>query len=501
MTNEENLEEELTENEPADDSAPGTKPEEQLQAIIDAAKNARMTPDDEGRAMELLKQTIPGGPKALPATLDAILTLPWSAGVKAVSDAWPETKPAGRARLIAGLGKSDSDVSRRIRLSLARGLHAQDPATALKLITSVCEAMGGAQGGSSTKDRQIFANVMLGKARPWIMNVSMTEMKPADAQKLITPSLESCAQAPIFTQIWVLRWICDANQFDTLPPEHIESIGKSINRWQARWHKELRKIIPQLPDSLEAALANGPARPPAHAPAPAQEGANEVDSTETGELAAPSDESQSELPLDEDDEDEEDDAPEAEDRRDEPRPAPAPRQQRESQGRGGRDRDRDRDRGQGGPFDLNRSLRDIESYVARLRSELQQAQATARRSDRGDRGDRGGRGRGQQPAASSEDLEEMRRFNAQLEEQNQELRHRIEELTSDHEDRAATLEIDDSLEQFKRFLGLKLKEDFADYNAISREALNEVVRRHAHEILGRIFGVLQGEGVRFDQEG
>jgi cell division septum initiation protein DivIVA len=102
--------------------------------------------------------------------------------------------------------------------------------------------------------------------------------------------------------------------------------------------------------------------------------------------------------------------------------------------------------------------------------------------------------------ASAEELDEMRRHNQQLEEQNHELRQRIEELTSDHEDRAATLEINDALEQFKTYLGLKLKDDFADYTAISREALNEVVRRHAHEILGRIFSLLQSEGVRFDRD-
>jgi hypothetical protein len=486
MTNEENLDEELIDNEPGDESSPGSRPEEQLQAIIDASKTNRLTPADEEKAVELLKQTIPGGPKALTATLDAILTLPWSAGVKAVTEAWPETKPAGRTRLLIGLAKTDSDVSRRIRLSLARGLHAQDPGASLKLITSVCEAMGGAQGGSSTKDRQIFANVMLGKARPWIMNVSMTEMKPSDAQKLITPTLESCGQAPIFTQIWVLRWICDSEKFDTLPPEHIDSIGKSINRWQPRWHKELRKIIPKLPESLEAALSNAPGRPqplPAAAPLPA----GVPDTAPETDPDAPADENHEELPLDE----EVDGEPsEGEAHAAEPRPAPAQRPLRpaqEPQQRGGRH--------QSGPFDLNRSLRDIESYVARLRSELQQAQASARRREPVERN----RGRAQ-PAVSNEEMDELRRFNVQIEEQNAELRHRIEELTSDHEDRAATLEISDSLDQFKHFLGLKLKDDFADYSAISREALNEVVRRHAHEILGRIFAVLQAEGVRFDWE-
>jgi DNA-binding transcriptional MerR regulator len=484
MTPEENLEDPSS-TEQTDEPSSGSKPEEQLQALLEAAKTTRLSPADEDRAVELVKETIAGGPKALAASLEALLSLPWSSGVKAVAEAWPETKPAGRARLLAALAKADSDVSRRIRLSLARGLHAQDPSASLKLITGVCEAMGGAQGGSSTKDRQIFANVMLGKARPWLMNIAMAEMKPAEAQKLITPALESCHQAPIFTQIWVLRWICDADKFESLPPEHIESIAKSISRWQPRWQKELRKIIPKLPDSLEAALAHFAGRPSAPAPAPVRA----AESTAGGEApAAP--------PLDADDEEEDEERFESAAEEARP-PAPAPAQsplRSEQEHRSSRDRPQPGP----GPFDLNRSLREIESYVARLRSELQQAQAAARRREPAPERHRG---RSQGPAASAEELEDLRRHNHQIEEQNEELRRRIDELTGDHEDRAATLEISDSLEQFKTFLGLKLKEDFADYTAISRESLNEVVRRHAHEILGRVFSVLQGEGVRFDREG
>jgi DNA-binding transcriptional MerR regulator len=457
------------ESEPVDEGPSGSKPEEQLQAILETAKSARLGPGDEERAVELLKQAIPGGPKALPTILEAILSLPWNAAVRAVTEAWPETKPAGRTRLLTGLAKVDTEVSRRIRLSLARGLHAQDPGAALKLISGVCEAMGGAQGGSTTKDRQVFANVMLGKARPWLMNVSMAEMKPADALKLITPALESCHQAPIFTQIWVLRWIVDAEKFDCLPPEHIDSIGKSINRWQPRWQKELRKIIPKLPESLETALANATGRPPAGAPI---------------EMAAA--EAHSAAPEAETD-DEEEREMFVERTAEGPAVAQPPAEPRRSS----------RDRQQPGPFDLNRSLREIESYVAKLRGELQQAQAAARRREPAP--DRH-RGRAQVVAGSPEEIEELRRHNQQLEEQNLELRNRIEDLMGDHEDRAATLEIGDALQQFKSFLGLKLKEDFADYTAISRESLNEVVRRHAHEILGRIFTILQAEGVRFDQE-
>jgi hypothetical protein len=472
---------ELADDADQPDDPSGSRPEQQLQAILETAKTGRLAPGEEERAIDLLKQTIPGGPKALPATIDALLTLPWNASVKAATDAWPATKPAGRARLATGLAKADSDSSRRIRLSLARGLHAQDAAVALKLISSVCEAMGGAQGGSTTKDRQIFANVMLGKARPWLMNIAMADMKPADALKLIIPALESCQQAPIFTQIWVLRWVCDAGKFDALTPEHIESIGKVVSRWQSRWQKELRKLIPALPESLEAAIAAAGGRAGGHAPAPAPAAPARPEAAE-----------EDPEPPDDDEEDDEEDEPDEEIDSGETRsPAPPPRAQ--EQRRSGRDRQQ-----QGGPFDLNRSLREIESYVARLRSELQQAQATARRREPG--GERS-RGRGQQaPAGSPEEIDELRRHNQQIEEQNLELRSRIEELLADHEDRAATLEISDSLEQFKKFLGLKLKEDFADYNAISRESLNEVVRRHAHEILGRIFAVLRAEGVKFDAE-
>jgi hypothetical protein len=461
-----------------DGAASTGRPEAQLQEIVEAAKESRLAPGDENRAIELLEQTITGGPKALPATLDAILTLPWNLGVKAVTEAWPETKPAGRTRLLTGLAKADSDVSRRIRLSLARGLHAQDPASAFKLLLGVCEAMGGAQGGSSTKDRQIFANVMLGKARPWLMNIAMADLKPAEAQKLITPALESCHQAPIFTQIWVLRWICDAGKFETLPPEHIDSIGKSINRWQPRWRKELRKIIPKLPEPLEAVLVDSENRrgPVSGVPVTA--------ATPTGEADFPV---ADEGARDEDAAESADEEPRSHEVREPAMRSRAPEPIRS----------RDRQQAAQGPFDLNRSLRDIEAYVVRLRGDLQQAQLAARRREPAP--DRG-RGRVSQTSASAEEFDELRRHNAQLEAQNEELVQRIEELTNDHEDRASTLEIADPLEQFKTYLGLKLKEDFADYTAISRESLTEVVRRHAHEVLGRVFEVLKAEGVKFEKK-
>ncbi len=461
---------EETEDNPQGEQEPGETPTETSQGlpeIIEKARASRLPSAMEDRAVNLLKEAITGGPEAQAGALEALLALPWSIGVRAVTEAWPGLEPEGRGGLIAGLAGIDTEVSRRIRLSLARALHPQDAESALGLVTSVCEAMGGAGGGSTTKDRQIFASVLLGKAKPWLMNISMAEMTPGQALTIMTPALESCGLAPIFTQIWVLRWICDAEKFDALPPEHIESIAKSINRWQPRWRKELRKIISKLPESLEAALGGSTVAAPAAIQPEGEAAAEEPDTDEEGES-------------DHDTEDEED---EEEDEEEDVAPEPRP---------GRRSR---RERQQGGTFDLGRTLREIETYVARLRSELQQAQVAARRREPG-----AGRQRGR-PAEPVEDMDELRRYNQQLEEQNEELRRRFEELASDHEDRAAIIEISDTLEQFKTLLGLKLKEDFADYTAIGRESPSEVVRRHALEVLGRVFAVLEAEGVKFKDQG
>ena len=454
------------------------KPEEQLQALLEAAKTARLSPADEETAGQLLKQTLGGGPKAAGPSLDALILLPWSVGVKAVTETWPELKPTARTRLITGLTKMDSDGSKRMRLSLARGLYAQDPASAIKMLMSVAESMSTAEGGAPSKDRQTFANVLIGKAKPWLMNIALGEMKPAEALKLMQVALETCQYAPIFTQIWMLRWIAEADKFDAFPPEQVENIAKTIQRWQPRWRKELRKTVTKLPPPIEAVLAadaalpERPERQERTSPPPA-EGRGEQEPREQGPPREQ--EPRSELP-----------------------PAEAPLQ-RVARGPEPSPRERDRRPQQGanapqGHFDLTRTLRDIEGYVVRLRSDLAQAQTSARRREPAP-----ARGRNAPlPPVSNAELDELRRHNDQLESQNQELRQRLEELTSDHEDRAATLDTNDALEQFKILLGLKLKEDLADYNAISRESLNEVVRRHSQELLAHIFSVLKAEGVRFD---
>src|SRR2546427_10137901 len=105
------------------------KPEKTLQSLAETAKSARLSPADEDHAAQLLTESLASGKKGLAASLDALVVLPWSIGVKAVSECWPQLKPGARSQFLTAVGKLDSDAAKRIRLSLARGLFSQDAAS------------------------------------------------------------------------------------------------------------------------------------------------------------------------------------------------------------------------------------------------------------------------------------------------------------------------------------------------------------------------------------
>src|SRR5207249_4531015 len=95
------------------------------------------------------------------------------------------------------------------------------------------------------------------------------------------------------------------------------------------------------------------------------------------------------------------------------------------------------------------------------------------------------------------DSESLRRHNVQLQETVEDLRRQLEELASDHEDRASVLDGSDELQQFKTLLGVKLGQDFSDFETLRDEPATEVVRRHLRDLLDHIFKVLNAEGVEF----
>jgi hypothetical protein len=146
--------------------------------------------------------------------------------------------------------------------------------------------------------------------------------------------------------------------------------------------------------------------------------------------------------------------------------------------------------------------------VAGLRSELQAAQKQLRQRDDDPRRGR----RGERPAApvaipGELSAEELLRVNQQLESRNAELKTRIDELTVDSEERAASIGLitdapaPDAAEQLRTILGFKLKDDFEDFIALQQEARDLVVQQHYRSVLQHVFEVLVAEGVQLPNMG
>lgn len=421
--------------------------------LVEVSLNARLSPAEEDEAAQLLRAALAADRAALAQALESSLSLPWSIGVKATGDAWPELKPTARRYIIAGLREHKNEAGRRYRLSLARGLIAVDAAASRKLAVEVCVEMLGEDGnGMGPRDRQCFANVFIGKGKPWILHFPIAEWQPAESDPLIAAAISACFNGgcPPFTQLALLKWIAEAGRIGNLSERAVAAIQRTVSRWQAKWKAELREAaIADLPEPIADAAAQPPEAPSEAAPEPRE------------------------------------DEPEGEEFREQEEP---PRRSRRESGPVRRGNQRG-----GEAFDLTAALRQIDAHVMSLRGELHQAQTALRGKPAGPSRGRTGRS---EATETPEDIDALRRHNERLEETVSELRERMEELAADHEDHAAALEGGDPL---KVLLGLKLREDHAVYEALRAEQQDAVVRTHLRDVLAHIFEVLEAEGVRFEE--
>jgi hypothetical protein len=156
----------------------------------------------------------------------------------------------------------------------------------------------------------------------------------------------------------------------------------------------------------------------------------------------------------------------------------------------------------GAPFNLQETLRQVESYVNGLRGELQTAQRQLRQRE----DDRRARRPERPPAVSNPgelSVEELIRLNQQLEFRNAELQARIDDLTIDSEVRAASRGLitdaqpPDPNTELRTLLGFKLKEDREDFLALEQEARDLVVQQYYRTVLRHVFEVLDAEGIQF----
>jgi len=432
---------------------------ETLAKLVEAAKSARLSPEQEIAAAEILKELLLAGKAGIASAVEPMTNLPWVAGVDAVIKSWPDLKVTARRQLVTGLAAQETESGRRFRLSLGRGMLNHDAATAFKLIEAVCvEMKSGETGELSPKDRQIFMNVLIGKGKPWLLHLPLADLKPAAANSIIHCALATCfpGQCPPLTQASVVRWIAAAGKLEKQPASLLELIAKSASRWHPKLKAELKKDIPELPTVIDEAIKQMPVREqkaPLPAPGKIEPARREVKERkpDTGPVQ---------------------------------KPAPV-------------------------GFDLNQALRQIESHVNSLKSELTQSKNELRQV----RDQSKGRGRDRSreredtavPAPAAGQMDELQRHNRQLEENITELRQRLEELTADHEDIATSMRahdatpLEDEKEQFKALLGIKLRTNYAEFKELVKEPIDEVYREPFRLLLKDVFDILESQGIQLHE--
>ncbi len=490
---------------PAAPAEPGD-PVDELHQIAEAAQRGRLSQMQEERAAVLLREALRGGRTGVARAVETLPLLPWLTGVRAFESVWPELTAGFRTQLFSGLAKDGSEAARRVRLSLARALFKIDVPAALKLAVNVVKDMHDKEAdGISASDALTFSNVFIGRGRPWVAQLPLAELKPADGDLLVHLALLSAfAQPhPPVTQLGILKWAQENGRLDKLRETALSAVADGVGRWNAKWQNATRNEIADLPEAIAAALK--PAETSDPESREIEPPTTEETAEETGE-ATPrkerpvyvSREEEARLRAQEEggaappepQEMESADDEEKEDESNEPRRTREPRDRREprqQQSRGAQ------------PFNVTQALRQIESHVNSLRVELENAKSKLRSRDfEGQRAQR----RPDVPVIEGEPTpEELARLNRQLELRNTELQTRIDELTQHAEDVAASTgalgdqPVTDLDSQLRALLALKLQEDYADFLALELERNDVVVQQHYRTLIRHLFEVLLAQGV------
>ncbi|MEO6788497.1 MAG: hypothetical protein ABI318_20435, partial [Chthoniobacteraceae bacterium] len=505
----------------------------ELAALAQTGNTNRLSPADEDRATRLMRNCLLESGDGISAALAAMPQLPWILGVRAIENAWQELPADSRAAVLDGLTKMDTDNGYRLRLSMARSLARVELSEAVKVAAATCRSMwSSADGTLKPEHSKLIGNVFIGRGKPWVLQLQLADLPAEDANAILSAvvfSTFNVNNAPI-TQLSVLRYA--GSRLASLHENLIGMVARTVGRWGGKWQSALRKEVADLPEAILSALQAE------RAPEPRQKAAGETpaaaEETETPvpaelqeklRLAAESEDPAAveavnqeiatwreaekiarleALDAEEDDEDEEDEE------EDEDRPATEASDEGGGRRRRGRnDRkerpayvSRDQERGQSG-FNFSATLRQLESYVAGLRSDLATAQSRLRRAE--GEGGRSRRESADRPVLSAADAnlspDELKRLVIQLEGRVEELKARVEELTSDSESRALAMAAGtadaapDAATQLRTLLALKLQEDYSDFLTLEKESPDAIVQQHYRGLINHVFEILRGEQV------
>jgi hypothetical protein len=419
---------------------------DELRIIIENSRNGRLSPPDEQKGADLFKELVMSGGKALSGALELLGDLPWFVPVNGALEAWPQLTPVKQRNFLAALRPLESDASRRMRLSIARGLHKIDASSALRLIVATLQTLR-TEDGLESKDRQIFFNVLIGKNKPWLLQLDLNSLKPSEAQLLALTAIECSASANPPSVVAVIQWAKPFQPLNTTPERIQQELAKTIGKWSSRWQKQVggQDLPPILMEAIQSKLTKTPNQPPEHKPAPAarshspepvqhpRQHPRHPQGHQPGKsLPAVVNPDQSEKSYRQRHE------------------KPAPNHQR--------------------PIpDLSDLLKEVELHFNHLREELQAAKNQLRQSNLPAK---------QADLHSTEvgkEVGKLREENTRLTETVRALRETLNDLASQNFDLAVSRKADteapvtDPVEQYKSFLTLKLREQIVNFQTLKRE--------------------------------
>lgn len=258
----------------------------ELQKLVPESRTSRLTTADEQRGAGLFRDLVLAGGKALGSALQLAGELPWYVSVAGTVEAWPQLTPNRQRSFLSALRSLESESGRRVRLSIGRGLYKVDPAAAAKLLVTALRELHPLEA-FEPQDRQMFFSVLVGKNKPWLLQLDLKSFEQKDAEFFALCALECSGPASPPSAIAIIQWARPYRSLNALPGAVQSDLGKRFRKWSSRWQKQLtdEELPAVIAEILQEKLAKAEKRgtdPVAPAPDPRQLPEPRMDGNESG---------------------------------------------------------------------------------------------------------------------------------------------------------------------------------------------------------------------------
>jgi hypothetical protein len=423
---------------------------DELRVVIENSRTGRLSPADEQKGAALFKELVMSGGKPLSSALELLGDLPWFVPVNGALDAWPQLTPAKQRAFLAALKPLESEASRRMRLSIARGLHKLDPTSTLKLIVATLQSLR-TENGLDPKNRQIFYSVLIGKNKPWLLQLDLKSLKPAEAELVALSAIECAVGANPPAAVAVIQWAKPFQPLTTIPEPLQQELGKTFRKWSSRWQKQL--VEADLPPALSEILQAKSVKPGEHRQdSPIPEPARPLNTHESVQHSHPQNRRR----------------PQHHQGKSQPMQPTSPNENRHERSHRQRS-EKQPPNPQNLGVDVTDLLRQIQVQFDVLREELQTARNQLLRSPQPSNQAE------QHGIETNKEFGKLREENTRLTETVTALRETLSDLASENFDQAVSRRADtgepvtDPVEQYKSLLTLRVREQIVNFQTLNRE--------------------------------